>query len=71
MMFTDVKNAVKPFDGISDTLKYFGVEHSQAFYVSSGQKLHQYPHQPFRTDYYSFCICTNGRINNQIQRSSG
>lgn len=70
MMFPDVRNAVKPFDGISDTLKYFGVEHSQAFYVSSGQKLHQYPHQPFRTDYYSFCICTDGSLNIVIDGKS-
>lgn len=54
---------MKPFDSISDTLKYFGLAYNQSFYVSSDQKLSQYPHQPFRTGYYSFCICIAGSLN--------
>jgi AraC family 4-hydroxyphenylacetate 3-monooxygenase operon regulatory protein len=50
----------QPYDKISDTLAYFGVDNSLPYYVSSGKKQIDYPQKPFRMDYYSLCICTGG-----------
>lgn len=51
------------YDTIADTLGYFGVDHNLPYYVSSGQKARHYPHQPFRMDYYCFCMCTAGDMD--------
>ncbi|MCC9063398.1 helix-turn-helix domain-containing protein [Flavobacterium piscisymbiosum] len=50
------------YDKISDTLAYFEVDNNLPYYVSSGKKQIDYPQKPFRMDYYSLCICTEGDI---------
>lgn len=52
----------KPYDKISDTLAYFEVDNCLPYYVSSGKKQLEYPQKPFRMDYYSLCICSEGDI---------
>lgn len=52
----------QPYDKIRDTLAYFEVDNNLPYYVSSGKKQIDYPQKPFRMDYYSLCICTEGDI---------
>ncbi|SHL02469.1 helix-turn-helix domain-containing protein [Flavobacterium chilense] len=52
----------QPYDKIRDTLAYFEVDSNLPYYVSSGKKQIDYPQKPFRMDYYSLCICTEGDI---------
>ncbi|MEG0849636.1 helix-turn-helix domain-containing protein [Flavobacterium plurextorum] len=53
----------QPYDKIRDTLAYFEVDNKLPYYVSSGKKQMEYPQKPFRMDYYSLCICTEGDID--------
>jgi AraC family 4-hydroxyphenylacetate 3-monooxygenase operon regulatory protein len=52
----------QPYNKMSDTLAYFEVDNNLPYYVSSGKKQIDYPQKPFRMDYYSLCICTEGNI---------
>ncbi|WP_091515570.1 helix-turn-helix domain-containing protein [Flexibacter flexilis] len=56
----------QPFDRIQDTLSYFGVECRQPYYISTGNQLTDFPAAPFRMDYYSLCICSQGQIEVEI-----
>ncbi|SUJ25841.1 DNA-binding transcriptional regulator AraC [Sphingobacterium spiritivorum] len=60
----------KSYDNIQDTLAFFGVDCNRPYYISTGHHLHHFPNQPFRIDYYSLCICSEGSIHVHIDKKS-
>lgn len=57
---------MKTYENLQDTLAYYSVVCNEPYYVSSSVPIFEYPDTPFRMDYYTFCICTAGEIDLEI-----
>ncbi|MBE7684868.1 helix-turn-helix domain-containing protein [Tenacibaculum piscium] len=56
----------KNYENLQDTLSFFNIDCHNSYYISSGKSIFKFPENPFRMDYYAFCICTDGEIDLEI-----
>ncbi|CAL2077403.1 helix-turn-helix domain-containing protein [Tenacibaculum dicentrarchi] len=56
----------KNYENLQDTLSFFNIDCHNSYYISTGKSIFKFPENPFRMDYYAFCICTDGEIDLEI-----
>ncbi len=54
------------YKNLQDTLSFFNIDCNNSYYISTGKSIFEFPNEPFRMDYYTFCICTKGEIDLEI-----
>ncbi|MEZ7506940.1 helix-turn-helix domain-containing protein [Flavobacterium sp. Arc2] len=54
------------YKNLQDTLSFFNIDCNNSYYISTGKSIFEFPNEPFRMDYYTFCICTKGEIDLKI-----
>lgn len=57
---------MKNYENLKDTLSFYNIDCDNSFYISTGESIFKFPENPFRMDYYAFCICTRGEIDLEI-----
>lgn len=57
---------MKPYESLKETLSFYGVQSNEPYYISSGNPVFEFPKNPFRIDFYAFCICVSGSIRVEI-----
>lgn len=61
---------MKPHQNLHELLHYYGVNCHQPYYLSSGNAIFRFPQEPFRMDFYAFCLCISGMIEVEIDQVS-
>lgn len=60
------KALMKNHENLRDTLSFFNIDCKNSYYISTGNSIFKFPKNPFRMDYYVFCICSEGEIDLEI-----
>jgi len=60
---------MKPYENLHDTLLFYGVDCQDSYYISTGTPIFKFSDNPFRMDYYAFCICMSGQLLIEIDNN--
>lgn len=54
------------YENLHDTLSFYHIDCRESYYISSGNPISDFPETSFRIDYYALCICTDGKVDLEI-----
>lgn len=57
------------YGSLKETLSFYGIKTNEPYYVSTGNQIFELPKKPFKMDFYTFCICTSGHIEIEIDNT--